>query len=179
MALAHLRQVRALRDSSEIRVFSPGLAANAHRRAEWTADPRLTQAASARACVEGAGVVLLAASSGTPVIDLAWLAPDALVTSISTNAPQAHEVPPGFLARAQVSATMRPPRPTTPARWCWRGATLAGSPPKSAATSPGSVAAHAPAAPGRPVFFRSIGLGLEDVAITHAVWEMAQKEQSA
>ena len=180
VALAHLRQVRALRDWSEIRVFSPGLAANAHRRAEWTADPRLTQAASARACVEGAGVVLLATSSGTPVIDLAWLAPDALVTSISTNAPQAHEVPPGFLARAQVYCDHAATTPDHAGEMVLARRDLGWQPSEIRGDLAGLSCGTCPLpAPGRPVFFRSIGLGLEDVAITHAVWEMAQKEQSA
>jgi L-arginine dehydrogenase len=30
---------------------------------------------------------------------------------------------------------------------------------------------------GRPVFFRSIGLGLEDVAIAHALWKVAREER--
>lgn len=55
---------------------------------------------------------MLCTSSGTPVLDATVVAPDALVTSISTNAAEAHEIAPAFLASAQVYCDYRE---TTPA----------------------------------------------------------------
>jgi ornithine cyclodeaminase/alanine dehydrogenase-like protein (mu-crystallin family) len=49
--------------------------------------------------VKGATVVLLCTSSGKPVLDLDLLSGPALVTSISTNAPMAHEIDPAALKK--------------------------------------------------------------------------------
>jgi len=177
VAQAHLRAVLDLRPWSRIRVFSPRLQRDAQRQAAWRTDPRVSVAASARDCVEGADVVVLATSSGTPVIDPAWLEPQALVTSISTNAALAHEVPPAFLTTAQVYCDNAATTPDSAGEMVlarrdhgWTAASIRGD---LAGLCCGTCL---PPEPGRPVFFRSIGLGLEDVAIAHAVWAAAREE---
>lgn len=177
VAAAHLRHVWPLRDWGDVRVFSPGLAKDAARRADWQARPGVTVVDSARAAVEGADVVVLATSSGTPVMDPAWLTREALVTSISTNAPQAHEVPPAFLNEAQVYCDHAATTPDSAGEmvlarrdhgWQTIRGDLAGL---CLGTCPLP-------APGRPTFFRSIGLGLEDVAIAQAIRAALQEQGS-
>lgn len=172
VAVAHLRHTRTLRDWRQIHVWSPGLAVNATRRAELEAlDPRITVQASRAACVADADVVMLCTSSGTPVLDLQELTRPALVTSISTNAPQAHELDPAALAGMEVYCDYRRTTPGTAGemvlaaqRHGW-----------SAASVVGDLAdlAHGRCAipdGSRHVFFRSVGLGLEDVAMAHALY---------
>jgi len=174
VARAHLRHVLPLRDWSEVRVYSPGLAADPARQAEWTdLDPRVQIASSAEAAGDGADAVLLCTSSGTPVFDAAALAPGALVTSISTNVAQAHEVDPTFLASADV--------------YCDYGATTPGAagdmvlaaangwdPAAIRGDLAGLATGAAPAPTGeRPVYFRSIGLGLEDIFMARAIYDAA------
>lgn len=180
LALGHLRYAASLRDWSDIRVFSPGFARDSPHRAAWTTIPHLRIQPSARDCVEGADVVVLATSSGTPVIDPSWLGTDTLVTSISTNAREAHEVPPAFLAEAQVYCDDKAGTPLSAGEMviAWRN--LDWNPESIHGDLADLCNGRAPPLePGRRVFFRSIGLGLEDIAVAHAVWRLAVEEEEA
>ena len=57
-----------------------------------------------KAIVAGADVVLLCTSAATPLLDVTGLPAGTLVTSISTNAPLAHEIDPAALASLDVYA---------------------------------------------------------------------------
>ena len=72
--LAHVRQTREFR---EVRVASRDA-----RRARVLAERHGARACSAEEAVRGADVVCLCTHSSAPVIDHAWLAPGALVTSV-------------------------------------------------------------------------------------------------
>lgn len=175
VALAHLRHVKDLRDWQQISVHSPRLASSADKAAAWQAiDSRVVIADTSAACLADADVVMLCTSSGTPVIDPSATGKPSLFTSISTNAPNAHEIPPAFLNLAQV--------------YCDYLATT----PKSAADMRLAVQDHGWSAdrvvgdlatlvcgtcarpdPGKPIYFRSIGLGLEDIAMAHGIWKLS------
>nr|WP_309504477.1 ornithine cyclodeaminase family protein [uncultured Roseovarius sp.] len=173
-ARAHLRHVLPLRDWAEVRVYSPSLAADPYRQAEWTdLDPRVAVASSAEAAGDGADAVLLCTSSGTPVFDASTLTPGALVTSISTNAAQAHEVAPGFLSSADVYCDYSATTPgaagdmVLAAAAGWNPAMIRGD-------LAGLATGTAPTPSGeRPVYFRSIGLGLEDIFMARAIFAAA------
>lgn len=177
VARAHLRHTLPLRDWSEVRVYSPGLATDPVRRAAWTdMDTRVQFAPSAEAAGDGAAVVMLCTSSGTPVFDTSALPPGALVTSISTNAAQAHEVDPGFLAAADVYCDYSATTPaaagemTLAAAAGWNPAQIRGD-------LAGLAAGTAPSPTGeRPIFFRSIGLGLEDIFMARAIYDAARAQ---
>lgn len=103
VAQAHLRHVLGLRDWERISVYSPSLAQDLTRQAEWRAiSDKVQIAQDAETSVSGADVVMLCTSSGVPVLDPLDIGQSALITSISTNAPNAHEVPPAFLCNADV-----------------------------------------------------------------------------
>ena len=70
------------------------------RRCGW---PRSADEAAA-----GADVVLLCTSAAAAVVDVRRLAPGTLVTSVSTNAPMAHEIDPAALAELDVYADHAP-----------------------------------------------------------------------
>ncbi|WP_095106185.1 ornithine cyclodeaminase family protein [Pseudomonas sp. Irchel 3E20] len=173
VALAHLHYIKGLRPWQDIRLYSPALA---HKSAEELAglralDPRLEIANSREQALHDADVILLCTSSAGPVIDPATLSKPALITSISTNAPRAHEVPPQALGAMQVYCDYRQ---TTPGA---AGDMLIAAEQHgwSADAIVGDLAELLSDQTPRPtyerhVFFRSIGLGLEDIALANALY---------
>ncbi|NMZ58367.1 ornithine cyclodeaminase family protein [Pseudomonas nitroreducens] len=174
VARAHLRYVAGLRDWQSIRVYSPNL--NAGVLAQFGAiDSRAEPATSVEAAVADADVVLLCTSSGTPVLDPSILSKPALITSISTNVARAHEVPPQSLSQMDVYCDYRATTPASAGEMRlareehgWDGNILG--------DLPELVSARA-AKPDyqRHAFFRSIGLGLEDVALANALYHLQLK----
>ncbi|WP_207887724.1 ornithine cyclodeaminase family protein [Pseudomonas sp. 30_B] len=174
VARAHLRYVAGLRDWQSIRIYSPNLSAGV--LAQFGAiDARAEPAASIEAAVADADVVLLCTSSGTPVLDPAILSKPALITSISTNVARAHEVPPQSLAQMDVYCDYRATTPASAGEMRlardehgWDG--------KIVGDLPELVSGQA-AKPEyqRHAFFRSIGLGLEDVALSNALYHLQTK----
>jgi len=166
VALAHLRHVAPLRAWESIRVWSPRLANDdAKCAALEAADARAVASTSIGDCVKDADVVMLCTSSGTPVLPRDALTKPALITSISTNAANAHEIDPAWLPEMDVYCDHRATTPGSAGEMKlavqhgWSADKLKGDLP--------SLVAGTCAAPGyeRHAFFRSIGLGLEDVAI--------------
>lgn len=175
VARAHLDHVLALRDWNEIRVYSPNLAQKADVADQWrSADSRVQLAASAETAGAGADVVMLCTSSGTPVFDTSAVAPGALVTSISTNVANAHEVDPAFLSASEVYCDYRETTPGSAGEM--KLAVDSGWSPESIRGDLAELQTEACDRPSgsRPVFFRSIGLGLEDIFMAHAVFEAAK-----
>ncbi|WP_050604493.1 ornithine cyclodeaminase family protein [Ruegeria sp. 6PALISEP08] len=174
VAQAHLKHVLALRDWKEIRVFSPSLSGNDTLAAKWRdADARVKIVESAKLAGMGVDVVMLCTSSGTPVFDTASVSPGALVTSISTNVANAHEVDPAFLNSAEVYCDYRATTPASAGEM-----KLAAEAGWSATAIRGDLAelqtesCDKPSG-SKPVFFRSIGLGLEDIFIARAIYDAA------
>ncbi|MBY8945792.1 ornithine cyclodeaminase family protein [Pseudomonas sp. SH10-3B] len=170
VAQAHLHYVKNLRDWQSISVFSPSLA-TANTDAIKRLDPRLSVADSCDAAVADADVILLCTSSAGPVIDPSRLSKPALITSISTNAPRAHEVPPQSLNAMQVFCDYRQTTPGSAGEMLiaaeqhgWDKNAIVGDLPELL-----SEQVQRPAY-DRHVFFRSIGLGLEDIALASALW---------
>ncbi len=137
----------------------------------------VTVAADAKSGISGADVVMLCTSSGAPVIDPADTDGPALITSISTNAPGAHEVPPGFLCDADVYCDYAPTTPAAAAEMQlavadhdWSAEHIKGD--------LGMLACGAAPLPtyDRPAYFRSVGLGLEDIAMAHGIWKLSQAQ---
>ncbi|MBC8786081.1 ornithine cyclodeaminase family protein [Pseudomonas fluorescens] len=175
VAQAHLRYVQNLRDWQHISLFSPRLdRASADTLAHLNGlDPRLTLASSCEAALQDADVILLCTSSAGPVMDPARLSKPALITSISTNAPRAHEVPPHCLNDMHVFCDYRQTTPGTAGEMLiaseqhgWDKRAVIGDLPELL-----SDMAQRPDY-DRCVFFRSIGLGLEDVALANALYQI-------
>ncbi|CAB3682695.1 ornithine cyclodeaminase family protein [Paraburkholderia rhynchosiae] len=167
VAQAHIRHLAALRPWTSILVFSRDLKNDEAKRTQVTAlDERVAVSARIEDCVANADVVALCTSSGTPVLTNGMLDKPALITSISTNVANAHEVPPAWIPDMNVYCDYRQ---TTPAsagemklaaqQHGWHPRNVAGDLAElvSGVASKPSYEKHA--------FFRSIGLGLEDVAI--------------
>ncbi|MFL1492133.1 ornithine cyclodeaminase family protein [Pseudomonas antarctica] len=175
VAQAHLRYVQNLRDWQHISLYSPSLSrANAETLAHLKGlDPRLTLAQTCDAAVEDTDVILLCTSSAGPVIEPMRLSKPALITSISTNAPRAHEVPPASLEHMHVFCDYRQTTPGAAGemliaseRHGWDKRAIVGDLPELL-----SDMAQRPDY-DRHVFFRSIGLGLEDIALANALYQI-------
>ncbi len=177
-ARAHLKHVRPLRQWRDIRVHSRHLASSAAAQDAVTAiDSRVRLEMELSRALDDADVVLLCTSSGTAVIDPQSLRKPALITSISTNAPKAHEVPPGSLSGMDVYCDYRPTTPSSAgemslaaAEHGWSTESVLGDLPELL-TGRANVPTY-----GRHAFFRSIGLGLEDVAMAHALQGLVETE---
>ncbi|WP_341316839.1 ornithine cyclodeaminase family protein [Paraburkholderia sp. IMGN_8] len=166
---AHLRHIAPLRPWDAIQVFAPGLRGNEAKRSVIAAlDARVTISTTLEDCVRDADVVALCTSSGTPVLSEGMLGKPALITSISTNAANAHEIPPAWLTEMDVYCDYRRTTPASAGEMKLAAELHGWSPQSVVADLPDLVCGKADRPSYRKhVFFRSIGLGLEDVAIAY------------
>ncbi|CAI8932348.1 NAD(P)H-dependent anabolic L-arginine dehydrogenase DauB [Pseudomonas sp. IT-P258] len=174
VAQAHLHYVKGLRDWQSISLYSPSVSEDAETvRLLKNIEPRLNIVDSREAAVQDADVIMLCTSSAGPVIDPSSLRKPALITSISTNAPRAHEVPPQSLNDMQVFCDYRLTTPGSAGemliaakRHDWDKGAIVGDLPDLLS---GKVLRPDY---DRHVFFRSIGLGLEDIALANAIYRL-------
>lgn len=175
VARAHVHYVKGLREWQSIRVYSPSLAeqTDAQRRELQQLDPRLQLCTSLEEATRDAEVIMLCTSTAVPVLDPDSVRQPALITSISTNAPRAHEVPPQSLAGMDVYCDYRATTPGSAGEMClaseqhgWDRALIRGDLVEL-------LSSQAPLPDyQRHVFFRSIGLGLEDIALANALYHL-------
>jgi L-arginine dehydrogenase len=189
---AHLRHIAPLRAWESIRVFSPGLGAHAQnatnggsaaQRAAVAAlaalDPRVSVSATLEDCVRDADVVALCTSSGQPVLANGMLTKPALITSISTNVANAHEVPPAWLPDMDVYCDYRRTTPASAGEMKLAAELHGWSAQKVVADLPELVSTDAQRPSyRRHALFRSIGLGLEDVAIAYELFRYLNARNS-
>jgi len=174
VAQAHLHYVKDLRDWQSISLYAPNLNVDAQTMSLLkNIEPRLNIVESREAAVQDADVIMLCTSSAGPVIDPSSLRKPALITSISTNAPRAHEVPPQSLNAMQVFCDYRLTTPGAAGEMLIAG--------EQHGWDKGAIVGDLPdllsdkvQRPGydRHVFFRSIGLGLEDIALANAIYRL-------
>ena len=174
VAQAHLHYVKDLRDWQSISLYAPHLSDDAQTVSLLkNIEPRLNIVESREAAVQDADVIMLCTSSAGPVIDPSSLRKPALITSISTNAPRAHEVPPQSLNHMQVFCDYRQTTPGSAGEMLiageqhgWDKRSIVGDLP--------DLLSEKVQRPDyeRSVFFRSIGLGLEDIALANALYQL-------
>jgi L-arginine dehydrogenase len=181
IARAHVRHVANLRAWSDIPVYSPSLTHSPDREKAVTAlDVRVRALHDLQEAVVDADVILLCTSSGTPVLHPVLSSKPALITSISTNAPRAHEIPPAFLGEMDVYCDFRETTPRTAGEMQiaavehgWAQSSVVGDLPELV-TNRARLPDYR-----RPVFFRSVGLGIEDIAIANALYTAHQTSGTA
>ncbi len=172
VAQAHLHYVKDLRDWQSISLYSPSLASADDATIDHlkSLDPRLTLAPSVDAALADADVILLCTSSAGPVIDPSRLSKPALITSISTNAPRAHEIPPHSLNAMQVYCDYRQTTPGSAGEMLIAAEQHGWDKRQVIGDLPELLSDHVQRpAYDRHVYFRSIGLGLEDIALANAL----------
>ena len=174
VAQAHLYYVKSLRDWQSISLYSPSLSDDVETVTLLKSiEPRLTIVDSREAAIVDADVIMLCTSSAGPVIDPSSLRKPALITSISTNAPRAHEVPPQSLNDMQVFCDYRLTTPGSAGEMLiageqhgWNNDAIVGDLADLLSEKVQRPDYH------RHVFFRSIGLGLEDIALANAIYRL-------
>ncbi|HET8549769.1 MAG TPA: ornithine cyclodeaminase family protein [Bryobacteraceae bacterium] len=167
-ARTQVEAIRAVRSIRAVRVWSR----TAEKRTRFAEEVGGENCASARQAIEDADVVITATSSRDPVLEAAWVPPGALVCAVGSNDPQRRELP-GELIRhagAVVADDIEQCRieagdlllALDEAGWA-RVTALADY--VAGNTKPGDSR--------RVTVFKSVGLGLEDVAAAAAVYEKA------
>ena len=197
IALAHLKYALPLRNWEAVRITSPniagkadalrpvlasleagaGLVTGAGKAGKTGMAGRIEIVPDLKQAVQGASVVMLCTSSGKPVLDLGLLSGPALVTSISTNAPMAHEIDPGALKSMDVYCDYRATTPDTAGEMLV--ARKGGWDPASVKGDLGELLSGKATRPGfgRHAFFRSVGLGLEDVQLALMIYREGLHEE--
>lgn len=171
MGRAHLRHVRGLRPFDDVRVYAPNTSG-----ADVADLGNVRLAGSADEAAEGADVVLLCTSAAEMVIDVTRLPAGTLVTSVSTNAPMAREIDPAALSGMDVYADR------TAAAFAAAGEMRLAASEHGFTEADirgdlaGLLSGEAPGPSGeRPVFFRSVGLGIEDAAVALAALQSLEQ----
>jgi L-arginine dehydrogenase len=174
VAQAHLHYVKGLRDWRSISVYSPSLLEDPETQALLkNIAPALKIADSRESAVADADVIMLCTSSAGPVLDPATLSKPTLITSISTNAPRAHEVPPQSLNVMQVFCDYRLTTPGSAGEMLIAGEQHGWSKEAIIGDLADLLSEKVPRPDyDRHVFFRSIGLGLEDIALANAIYHL-------
>jgi ornithine cyclodeaminase/alanine dehydrogenase-like protein (mu-crystallin family) len=175
---AHLRALRDVRDWEQVRVFSPN---PAHLRALVDDPPvalPVTAAASARDAVEGADVVVTATSSKEPVLGHAWLSGTAHVNAVGASGLAARELELETVAAAALFCDSRESvrNEALEFRMAVDEGVIAGE--RHIRAELGEVLAGA--ADGRTsadglTLFRSLGIGVEDLAAATLAVQTAQE----
>lgn len=177
-ALAHLRYVAGLRDWESIRVWSLNSAQLTQAQKESFIEAGQGKVAfteTKAGALKEADVILLCTSAADAVVSEADFTGTPLITSISTNATNAHEIDPALLSKMAVFCDCTAATATVAGEM--RLAAQAGTwSPEEVVGDLGDLVngrVHCPE--DKPVFFSSIGQGLEDIAIALAVWEKSKE----
>jgi len=149
---SHLAALRHVRSFKEVRVWSP------RNAPAFAQKHRVKAAASAEAAVRGADVVVVAASSTTPILQGRWLSPGTHVNAIGATRPEWRELDDDLVTTARVFVDSRE------AAQRESGDVIAA---KCELTEIGAVVAGT--SPGRRnaeeiTLFKSVGVAVEDVA---------------
>ncbi|MCL6627021.1 MAG: ornithine cyclodeaminase family protein [Alicyclobacillus shizuokensis] len=106
-ARAQLEAAVAVRDFQTVKVYSPK--AEHRRRFIETMEPKIAAdlfaVESARACVDGADVVICATNSSSPVLEAEWVKEGAHINTVGPKYVGAHEIPIELIQRNGVLAT--------------------------------------------------------------------------
>jgi ornithine cyclodeaminase/alanine dehydrogenase-like protein (mu-crystallin family) len=160
-ARSHLEALRLVRGFLEVRVWSP-------RRAQAFAEEHgVRAAASAEEAVRGAGVVVTATTSSTPVLFGEWLSPGVHVNAVGAPRPDWRELDDEVLERARIYVDSREAAQKESGDVIAAGRIFA---------EIGEVVSGAK--PGRRsdeevTLFKSLGLAVEDVATAELVHSKA------
>ncbi len=178
---AHLRYALSLRNWRAISMWSPSFNGSVEQLGlDADIPPGLvTIATSLEQAIADVDVLMMCTSSATPVIDTAALSKPCLITSISTNAPGAHEIDPAALPEMDVYCDYRATTPAAAGEMViaaqetnWQPSLIAGDLPELVSGTCAQPTFQ------RHVYFRSVGLGLEDVAIAHCVMNYLKQQET-
>ena len=102
-ARSHFEALSYVRKFREVRAWSP----NRRHLEMFQTETGALAAGSAEAAVRGADVIVIAASSHTPILFNDWVAPGAHVVSVGATRPSQREMEPALVARARLFVDSR------------------------------------------------------------------------
>ncbi len=182
VGMAHLRYAWAIHPWSEIRIFSRTLYADDSfiQRVPSHLRDYITVAASAEYAVKNSDVVMLCTSSLVPVIDRGWLHAGQLITSVTTHATHAHEFPPAAIPDCDVYCDYRATSPAIAGEMVLAAAQHGWSTKAIRSDLPELISGKGLRPSGNAAtFFRSMGLGIEDLAIANLVLRAHQRRTNS
>jgi thiomorpholine-carboxylate dehydrogenase len=165
LARSHAQMLRAVREVSEIRVWSPN-AANAQQCAQ---DIGGVACASAEAAVRGADIVCTVTNASEPVLQGAWLKPGAFVAAVGAPRPTWRELDDAAMNN-WVVADQREAAEKESGDVMLSGATVAA---EIGEILCGRVA---PPPAGTTIVFKSLGQAVEDTVAARLVYRAALAE---
>jgi ornithine cyclodeaminase len=174
-ARSHLHALSDVRPWDEVRVYAP---TTAHVEALRDARPDLKIAGSAHDAVAGADVVVVATSAKRPVLEHAWLADGVHVNAVGASSPSAWEIEPETVAAAALFCDSRESvrNEAGEFRLAIEQGLIAGEAhiraelgEVVAGTHPGRTA------DGELTLFRSLGIGVEDLAAAQVAVQNARR----
>jgi ornithine cyclodeaminase len=177
---AHLTALAGVRDFGQVRVYSP-TRVHAQALAEQATLPgaRVSAAATAEDAVRGADVVVAATNSREPVLARAWLKPGAHVNAVGASTPQAREIDTATVAASALFCDSRESVRNEAGEFqlAVREGAITGE--EHIRAELGEVLAGS--APGRRdegelTLFRSLGIGVEDLAAAEIAVAAAREQ---
>jgi len=177
---AHLTSLAGVRDFEEVRVYSP-TRGHAQALAEGAEVPgaQVSAAATAEDAVRGADVVVAATNSREPVLTHAWLKPGAHVNAVGASTPQAREIDTATVAASALFCDSRESVRNEAGEFqlAVREGAITGE--EHIRAELGEVLAGQ--APGRRddgelTLFRSLGIGVEDLAAAEIAVAAAREQ---
>jgi ornithine cyclodeaminase/alanine dehydrogenase-like protein (mu-crystallin family) len=163
---SHLNALADVRPWDEVRIYAP-TTEHAEAVAAQAPPPAPVVTGSGREAVQGADVVVVATSSRQPVLDQAWLAPGAHVNAVGASTPTAREIEVATVAAAALFCDSRESLRNEAGEFilALEEGAIAGE--AHVRAELGEVIAGM--APGRTgagelTMFRSLGIGVEDLA---------------
>ena len=178
-ALTHIRYVSGLRNWKSIKVWSLNsakLSTEKQQEFKKVGHGVLEFVATKQGAINEADVILLCTSAASAVINAGDIKGSPLITSISTNMPGAHEIDPAMLADMNVYCDCTETTATVAGEMKLAAQSGSWKPEMVKGDLGALVNGTCPMPDGdKPVFFRSIGQGLEDVAVALAVMREIQK----
>jgi ornithine cyclodeaminase len=173
---AHVRALAGVRAWEQVRVFAPTAA---HAKAVAGLHPAGSVAESGRAAVKGADVVVVATNARRPVLEHAWLSPGAHVNAVGASVPSVWEIEVATVAAAALYCDSRESLAAEAGEFALaiREGAITG-PDHIRGTLGELLTQQAPgrADPGELTLFRSLGIGIEDLAAAGAAVASAREQ---
>lgn len=165
-ARSHFEALRLVREFREVRAWSP----NADHLGKFAAETGARAMDSAEAAVRGAGVVVAATASPTPVIRSEWVNEGTHVIAVGACLPSQRELDPALVARARLFVDSRA------AALQEAGDVVMGI--AEGRWTAEHIEAELGELPARKndreiTVFKSLGLAVEDIVAAHLVWRAA------
>ena len=162
-AHSHLEALSHVRKFREVRAWSP----TRKNLDAFAAETGVTATESAESAVRGADVIVIAASSPTPILFNDWVAPGAHVVSVGATRPTQREMEPALVARARLfvdsrAAALKESGDVIPFGESHIVAEL--GEPQAIRSSPDEI-----------TIFKSLGLAVEDVVAAHLALTRAKE----